>query len=63
MLIDKKHSWQQKVVRIYDPTYHIVEIVESMEVITKRYLSQGLSVKIVSDIIKHPIEFAENSLK
>ena len=54
-----KHEWQQRVVRIYDPDYHIIEIGESMEVIAKRYLCDGYSVEETSKIIQHPIEFVE----
>lgn len=56
----KKHEWQQRVVRIYDPDFHMIEIGESMEVIAKRYLLQGFSVEKVSEIIQHPIEFVQN---
>lgn len=55
----KKHEWQQRVVRIYDPDYHMIEIGESMEVIARRYLSDGYSVEETSRIIQHPIEFVE----
>lgn len=55
----KKHEWQQRVVRIYDPDHHIIEIGESMAVIAKRYLSEGYSVEETSKIIQHPIEFVE----
>lgn len=58
----KKHEWQQRVVRIYDPDFHMIEIGESMEVIAKRYLSQGLSVEKVSEIIQHPVEFVQRYL-
>ena len=58
----KKHEWQQRVVRIYDPDFHMIEIGESMEVIAKRYLSQGLSVEEVSKIIQHPVEFVQQCL-
>lgn len=58
----KKHEWQQRVVRVYDPDFHMIEIGESMEVIAKRYLSQGLSVDKVSEIIQHPIEFVKNCI-
>lgn len=54
-----KHDWQQRVVRIYDPDYHIIEIGESMEVIAKRYLSGGYTVEETSKIIMHPKEFVE----
>ena len=56
----KKHDWQQRVVRIYDPDYHIVEIGESMAFIAKCYLSQGYSEEETSKIIQHPIEFVRS---
>ena len=56
----KKHDWQQRVVRIYDPDKHIIEIGESMAVIARRYLSQGLSVEKTAKIIQHPVEFVES---
>lgn len=58
----KKHEWQQRVVRIYDPDFHMIEIGESMEVIAKRYLAQGLSVAEVAEIIQHPVEFVQQCL-
>lgn len=56
----KKHEWQQRVVRIYDPDYHMIEIGESMVIIAKRYLNEGYSTEEVSKIIQHPIEFVES---
>lgn len=53
----KKHDWQQRVVRIYDPDHHIIEIGESMVAIAKRYLADGYSVEETSKIIQHPVEF------
>lgn len=58
----KKHEWQQRVVRIYDPDFHMIEIGESMEIIAKRYLSQGFSIEKVSEIIQHPVEFVQQCL-
>jgi len=55
----KKHEWQQRVVRIYDPDYHIIEIGESMMMIAKRYLKEGYSVEETAKIIQHPLEFIE----
>ena len=53
------HEWKQRVVRIYDPDYHIIEIGESMAVIARRYLSQGCSPEETARIIQHPIEFVK----
>jgi len=55
----KKHDWQQRVVRIYDPDYHIIEIGESMAVIAKQYLADGYSVEETAEIIQHPVEFVK----
>lgn len=52
-----KHDWQQRVVRIYDPDGHVIEIGESMEVIARRYLHQGFSIQETAEIIQHPLDF------
>ncbi len=56
------HEWKQRVVRIYDPDFHIIEIGESMQVIAKRYLSQGYTVEKTAEIIQHPVEFVNMCL-
>ena len=56
----KKYDWQQRVVRIYDPDKHIIEIGESMTMIAKRYLKQGFSVEETAKIIQHPVEFVKS---
>jgi extradiol dioxygenase family protein len=55
----KKHEWQQRVVRIYDTDWHIIEIGESMAVIARRYLGQGYTAEETAKIIQHPLEFVE----
>lgn len=55
----KMHEWKQRVIRIYDPDYHMIEIGESMAVVAKKYLSEGYSVEETSNIIQHPIEFVK----
>jgi len=58
----KKYDWQQRVVRIYDPDKHIIEIGESMAVIAKLYLNQGLSIEETANIIQHPVEFVKSCI-
>ena len=53
----KKHDWQQRVVRIFDPDGHIIEIGESMAHIAKRFLSEGKTPQETAEIIQHPLEF------
>lgn len=58
----KTHSWKQRVVRIYDPDFHIIEIGESMSVIAKRYVDKGLSVDKTAELIQHPVDFVNNAI-
>lgn len=40
-----EHDWGQRVIRIYDPDGHIIEVGESLEYVAKRYLKSGMSVE------------------
>lgn len=53
----KKHEWQQRVVRIFDPDGHMIEIGEAMTVIAKRLLTEGKSAEETAAIIQHPLDF------
>lgn len=55
----KTHEWKQRVVRIYDPDWHIIEIGESMVVIAKRYLAKGYTVEETATLIQHPEAFVQ----
>ena len=59
----KKYDWQQRVVRIYDPDYHIIEIGESMGSIVKRYKKDGYTAEETAKIVQHPIEFVSQFYK
>ena len=52
----KTHDWKQRVVRIYDPDYHIIEIGEAMDAIAKRYLKNGYSIEETAKEIQFPAE-------
>lgn len=56
----KMHEWKQRVVRIYDPDGHMIEVGESMAVIAQRYLAQGYTVEETAAIIQHPVSFVES---
>ena len=55
----REEPWKQKVMRIYDPDRHIVEIAENMGVTAKRLLSQGFSMDEVSEQTMFPKEVLE----
>ena len=59
----KEHSWGQRVVRIYDPDFHIIEIGENISSVAKRFQASGMSVREVAERMDIPAAYAENLLK
>ena len=57
------HAWQQRVVRLYDPDWHMIEVGESMEHIALRLLDEGHSVEETAALIHHPTDFVEQCRK
>lgn len=53
----REQPWRQKVVRIYDPDQHIVEIGESLEYLSFRLKNEGLSNEEISKITNMPSDF------
>lgn len=56
----REQPWGQRVCRLYDPDYHIIEVGESLEKVVLRYHSTGMSVEDISRRTSMPIEFVEN---
>lgn len=57
--LPKKQDWQQRVVRIYDPDGHIIEVGENMALIARRYLQAGCSVTETARLIQYPVDFVK----
>jgi catechol 2,3-dioxygenase-like lactoylglutathione lyase family enzyme len=55
----KEYSWGQRVIRFYDPDFHIIEVGESMESVFKKFQNQGMSIDEVAKRTQHPIEFVK----
>ena len=55
----REYPWGQRVIRIYDPDMHIVEIGESMACVIKRFVGQGLSIEETAKRTQHPVEFVK----
>lgn len=53
----KEYPWGQRVMRFYDYDKYIVEVSESMEMVAKRYLAQGLTVEETAQRTMFPVEF------
>lgn len=55
----KEHDWGQRVIRIYDPDMHIIEIGESLEYVAKRYLKTGMPKELVAKKTRLPLSRIE----
>lgn len=52
-----EHEWGQRVVRIYDPDNHVIEIGEPMESVVRRFINNGMSVEETAERTQLPIEY------
>lgn len=59
----QEYPWRQRVIRIYDPDRHIIEIGESMRMVFERLIAQGHSLEETSRITEHPIAFIRSALE
>ncbi len=58
----KEHSWGQRVVRIYDPDRHIIEIGENMVSVVKKFLASGMSAEETAVRMDVPIEYIKGCM-
>lgn len=54
-----EHDWGQRVIRLYDPDRHMIEIGESMEYVARRFLKMGMSAEQVAEKTQLPISQVE----
>lgn len=58
-----EHRWGQRVVRLYDPDRHIIEVGESMAKVCRRFLDSGLSEEGVARRMDVTVEYVRAQLK
>ena len=58
-----EHSWGQRVIRFYDPDYHIIEVGEDMEMVVKRFIATGMTEVQVAERMNVPLEYVQGYLK
>lgn len=58
----REQPWGQRVIRFYDPDYHIVEVGESMEAVVLGYYSSGMNSEEISIRTSMPQEFVEKTI-
>lgn len=59
----KEYPWKQRVVRIYDPDHHIIEIGDNMIMVFKRLMAQGHTLEQTAELTQHPIEFIRTAVE
>jgi predicted enzyme related to lactoylglutathione lyase len=57
-----EQPWGQRVMRVYDPAGTIVEVGETMAIVIRRYLNQGLTLAEVSQKVGFPEEMLKDIL-
>lgn len=50
-----EHDWGQRVIRLYDPDMHVIEVGESMEFVARRFLKSGMSPEAVAKKTQMPL--------
>ena len=55
--------WGQRIVRFYDPDFHIIEVGEPMDAVIKRLFESGMTVEQVSEKSQYPIEYVKRFVK
>lgn len=58
-----EHSWGQRVVRLYDPDKHIIEVGENIKMVCKRFINTGMTVEQVAKRMDVPIDYVNECLK
>lgn len=56
----KEYPWKQRVIRIYDPDYHIIEVGESMPMVFKRLMAKGISLEETAMLTQHPVAYVRS---
>ena len=59
----KEYPWKQRVIRIYDPDYHLLEIGESMPMVFRRLMAQGHTLEQTATLTEHPLPYVRAVLE
>ena len=59
----KEHAWGQRVVRIYDPDRHIIEVGENLKTVCKRFLNSGMTPEQAAERMGVPVKFVNACMR
>ena len=55
----QEHDWGQRVIRLYDPDRHVIEVGEEMEYVARRFLKQGMTAEQTAKKTQLPLSKVE----
>ncbi|MDD3415848.1 MAG: VOC family protein [Lachnospiraceae bacterium] len=58
-----EHNWGQRVVRFYDPDYHIIEVAEDISMVVKRFFNNGMTEEQVAERMDVPVDYVKGCLE
>ena len=58
-----EHRWGQRVVRLYDPDRHIIEVGENMKSVCRRFRDQGMTPEQIAGRMEVPLKFVTGCLR
>lgn len=58
----REQPWGQRVMRFYDPDFHIVEVGETMESLVLRCYKIGMNIEDISSRTSMPIDFVSKTI-
>ena len=58
-----EHGWGQRVVRLYDPDRHIIEVGENMKSVCRRFRDQGMTPEQIAARMEVPLKFVTGCLR
>ena len=59
----KEHAWGQRVIRIYDPDRHIIEVGENLKTVCKRFLNSGMTSEQAAERMDVPLKFVNACMR
>ena len=58
-----EHRWGQRVIRLYDPDKHMIEVGEKLDAVVLRFIAQGLSAEETAARMDIPLDFVLSCLE
>lgn len=58
-----EYGWGQRVIRFYDPDYHIIEVGEDMAMVVRRFMDTGMTEEQVAERMKVPLSYVQGYLR